>query len=338
MTPSVSTFPFIVGVGRSGTTLLRTMLDAHPDIAVAHESRFVGYMARHPSRYERDGRFDIDRFVSDLLDPGSPVPSRVNAWGLAPDEIRRAVIGTDPPDLAAAIRAVYRRYAAHHGATRYADKTPGYVDSVTEVGRLFPEATFVHLVRDGRDVALSMLEVDFGGVNVPHAAWLWKRRVRAAERAGAVLGPSRYLVVRYEELIQDPEATLHVVCAHLGLPFDGAMLRYVDAPDRITRELVGQEHHRSVQLPVTAGLRAWRTQMAPHDLAQFEHIAGDLLAELGYELATPHSVGHGDELATLVRVSKGRAVAAWRARQRVRRRRTDSPAVSARTVQHSRRH
>lgn len=315
-------FPFIVGVGRSGTTLLRSLLDAHHELAVVHESRFVGWMAQHRSRYENAGSFATDIFLADLLGAKVGMPSRLDTWPMDAATIRSTIADAAPRALAEAVRVLYQGYAASHRKPRYADKTPGYIASMVEIGDLLPEARFVHLVRDGRDVALSMLDVDFGGVNISHAAWLWSRRVRAAQRAGAVLGPSRYQVIRYEELVEEPTRVLSSVCDLLELSFDPAMLRYFEAPDRVVRGLGSQGHHDHLQLPLTTGLRDWRTQMRPAEVRRFESVAGDVLVELGYErdsdaVAPDTRAG----VVSRVMIAEGRAVAAWRARRRVRRRR-----------------
>ncbi|MGH9186632.1 MAG: sulfotransferase family protein, partial [Acidimicrobiales bacterium] len=278
--------PFIVGVGRSGTTLLRSILDAHSELAVVHESRFVAWMARHRGRYEGGSGFDEARFLADLLDEGSPCPSRLHSWDVAPGVVRAAVSAGRPADLAAAIRLVFRSYAGAQGKPRYGDKTPGYVRFLPAVGALLPEARFVHLVRDGRDVALSMLDVDFGGVNVAHAAWMWASRLQAAETAGRGLGPNRYLRVRYEDLVDAPEAEMGRICDFLTLEAEPAMLRHHERSDVVARDLGTQPHHDHARLPVTAGLRDWRAQMRPADVVSFETVAGPLLTELGYEVTS----------------------------------------------------
>lgn len=308
-------FPFVIGVGRSGTTLLRSILDAHRDLAVVHESRFVGWMAQNRGRYERNGSFSTQQFLADLLDKNPAMPSRLDAWGMSAPAIRAAVEGAAPRDLAEAVRVLYASYAARHGKSRYADKTPGYIACTAELARLFPEARFIHLVRDGRDVALSMLDVDFGGVNIPHAAWLWSRRVRAAQRAGHLLGPDRYLLVRYEDLLAEPARVLAEICDAIDLPFDPVMLQYFETPDRVAEGLGSQQHHDHLQLPLTVGLRDWRTQMPPAEVQRFESVAGDLLVELGYESA--FAVGR-PAAVTRVRIAYGRAVAAYRAKRRSR--------------------
>jgi len=239
-------FPFVVGCSRSGTTLLRALLDAHPLLAVPPESHFA-VLPR--LRLRRDPWFRL--------------------WDI------------DPPDLrglgvADAVRAVFAAYAAAHGKPRYADKTPHYVSHLPLLADRFPEARFVHVVRDGRDVALSLLEVPWGPDDLEGAALHWRRRVLEGRAAG--LGPARYRELRYEALVADPERELRGLAAWLELPYDPAMLD----PARRPVAMPYPEHHHRVALAPTPGLRDWRREMSAADAARFQAVAGDALAELGY--------------------------------------------------------
>ncbi|MDQ4133851.1 MAG: sulfotransferase, partial [Actinomycetota bacterium] len=251
MTAPLPAFPFVVGVGRSGTTLLRSILNAHPDLAVVNESRFVVWMADHEVRYNGT-RFDTDRFLFDLLD-NRRVPSRLDGWDISAETIRSRVTEAEPLDLAEALRVVYRLYAEQHGKRRYGDKTPRFVQHVDVVAGLFPEARIVHLVRDGRDVALAVGEVDFGAANLVHAAHRWARRVERAERAGRQLGPSRYRTVRYEDLTAAPDRVTEDLCRFFELEYRPEMLRFFESPDEVFAGLRDQAHHENLRRPVTKG-------------------------------------------------------------------------------------
>jgi hypothetical protein len=181
---------------------------------------------------------------------------------------------------------VYACYAAHAGKPRYCDKTPGYVLHLDTLDSLFLEARFVHLVRDGRDVALSLREIDeWGPSKVAGAAKYWVEHVQAGRDRAARLGRERYLEVRYEDLVAEPETTLRSVCAFMDLPFDPCMLSYYERADEVMAAIALPQHHERIRKPPTRDLRSWRTEMAPDDVATFEAIAGPLLHELGYELA-----------------------------------------------------
>jgi Sulfotransferase family len=266
----------VLGVRRSGTTLLRVMLDRNPELAVPDESYFVPTLARR-----HRGAIDVASFVDDLR----RLPTLVE-WRLSPD----AVAGRLRPGMTSgeAIAAVFDTYAADRGKSRWGDKTPLYMQYLRVLERLFPSAQFVHLIRDGRDAALSFLSVPEGimteGWGHPRDAagfaCQWATEVRAARELGTRLGPGRYLEVRYEALVADPEGGLRRICSFAGLDYDVAMLGYVGET-----ESGRKEHQQRLNEPPRVGVRNWRTEMSPGDVAAFESVAGDLLDELGYQVA-----------------------------------------------------
>ena len=272
-------FPFFVGSGRSGTTLLRAIFDSHPQLAIPDEVSFVIRFARphHAVRYGWPGRFDPDACLALIFDNAA-----FQRWGLPADDVRAAVYADNPADFPGLVRCLYRLWSAREGKPRYADKTPNHVLYISRLARMFPEARFVHIIRDGRDVALSYLNVEWGPNNVEDAALEWRRRVTRGRRAGQRLGPRRYREIRYEELVEEPERTVRQLCAFLGLAWDDGLLRYYERAGEVIRTTRFPAAHQSLLLPPTPGLRDWRRQMAPVDLVQFEAIAGGLLEELGY--------------------------------------------------------
>lgn len=269
---------FIVGCGRSGTTLLRTILNRHAEIDLSHECRFVPFMARHRSRYE-GASFQVDRFVHDLYTlPTSR--SRFGTWGLEQDTVRSALADAKPQGLAEAIRTVYG-LRAHNGSRVWGDKAPGLTPHMRCLAQVFPGARFIHIVRDGRDVASAYLSAPFGPRTVAQAAALWRSQVCSARRAGNELGPERFTEVRYEDLIASPEPEVARLCAFLDVSMDPGMLGGPGAPEP-DGDLVGQTHHRSTAQPIQQGLRDWRTELGPDAIGGFEVIAGPVLESFGY--------------------------------------------------------
>jgi hypothetical protein len=271
-------FPFVVGRGRSGTTLVRAILDSHPDMAVPDETHLIVRLGRRRQRYERASGFDVDTFMDDL--------GRRRGFDCfeLDEPVVRADLRADPPgSYPDAIRRVFALYAASRGKRRYADKTPIHVLNVPYLADLFPEARFVHVIRDGREVALSYLDVAWGPTSVADAALEWRRAVLSGRRAGSRLGPSRYLEVRYERLVDDTEATVRGLCDFLDLAFDPVMLRYHERADEVAGKMGMPDARQALYRPLTRGLRDWRTQIPVSDVALFEALAGDVLDELGYE-------------------------------------------------------
>jgi len=287
----------ILGVRRSGTTLLRVMLDRHSQLAVPDESYFVPQLADRHLR-----RIDPDNFVDDLrrLDT-------LAEWNVPLDKVRARLRAGMP--VGEAIATVYAVYAEEQGKTRWGDKTPMYMQNLRLLERLFPDARFVHLIRDGRDAALSFLAMPRGIVT---ETWMhprtpadfaaqWRMEVGAARRLGGRVGP-RYLEVRYEDLVADVEAVLRRICEFAGLDYEPAMANYAGNVD-----VSAKPHQQRLMQPPTKGVRDWRTQMRPDDVALFEHVAGDMLRELGYETS------HAPDVAGRVKLaSYGARALAWR--------------------------
>jgi len=270
----------VLGVRRSGTTLLRVMLDRNPSLAVPDESYFVPQLARR-----HRGSVDPAAFLDDLR----RLPTLVE-WGLSADAVARRL----RPGMrtGAAIAAVFEAYAGERGKARWGDKTPLYMQYLPLLERLFPRALYVHLIRDGRDAATSFLEVPEG---IMTAGWghprdaagfaaQWATEVRAGRALGARAGAARYLELRYEALVAAPGAELRRVCAFAGLEYDDGMLGYVGRTDSARKD-----HQKRLDEPPRVGVRDWRTEMPPAEIAAFEATAGDLLHELGYEVSTPGS-------------------------------------------------
>lgn len=288
---------FVLGVSRSGTTLLRVILDRSSGIAIPDESFFVPLLARR-----HRGTVYPERFLDDL----GRMPT-LEAWGLAPDDVAtrlRPGMKTGP-----AIAAIFESIAAKEGKPRWGDKTPMYMRHLPLLERLFPAAQYIHLIRDGRDAALSFLRMPEGTFTRTWAhpetaaefACLWRTEVAAARELGRNAGPSRYLEVRYEELVAEPGAVVAAICEFARIPFEPAMLEYAGAVD-----VSEKPHQQRLRQPPTTGVRDWRSQMSVEEARAFEEIAGELLSELGYQLLDPPARALGVRAAI--------ALAAYRAK------------------------
>lgn len=283
--------PFIVGAPRSGTTLLRLMLDAHPDLAIPPETHFF------PS---------VPRAVEGAAQPLEAFRRAVEEsprWGdfrLDAGELDVRLEAIDGFDLSEALRTVYRLYAERFGKPRWGDKTPAHLQQMRAIAAVLPEARFVHIVRDGRDVACSIVERPWGPASIDAAADWWRGQILRA-RADAPALPG-YLEIRYEDLVARPEPTLQAVCDLVELPYDPVMLDYHHNAERrmaeIDRDLLDpagrillraferQAMHRLTTEPPRTDTSRWRAQMSAQEVAHFEEVTGDLLAELGYPVVS----------------------------------------------------
>jgi hypothetical protein len=281
--------PFVVGVTRSGTTLLRLMLDAHPELTIPPETHFVPKVIRRAADDDPQPKRIHRAFVE---------TRRWGDFGLDEAELLRRLKRLDPLDPTSAVRCFYDFYAESQDKPRWGDKTPGYQVKMRRIKRALPEARFIHVIRDGRDVVLSQWRKAENPTPIEDAAKRWKQRVSLSRKLGSKMGDG-YTELRYEDLIANPEASLRRLCDFVELDFDSAVLQHHErATERLeeiakdlpgsgsTRELSAEERMKAHELAVrpltTERLEVWRRDMSSADVALFETIAGDTLAELGY--------------------------------------------------------
>jgi hypothetical protein len=267
---------FIVGCDRSGTTMLRLILDGSPDVAIPTESMIlVDFAGRAGDALASDEEFD--RLAGAVWRH-----PKVREWGLpGGPPLRQGRTGPDA--YRAALEAPFLAYAALHGKPRWADKTPYYVGELDRVKRVFPEARIVNLVRDGRDVALSLLRVPFGPGNVWAAARQWRAAIDAGDTASARYGED-VLTIRYEDLVSDPEPVVRRVCEFCEIAYEPGMLAIEDAA--AGRLAAGQEGWFT-ELYAGIGTRSvgkWRTGMTRSQQAVFAAGASEALRRHGYEV------------------------------------------------------
>jgi hypothetical protein len=262
---------FIVGSARSGTTLLRLMLNAHREVAVPPESRFITELWR--------GADEIS--VHDYLS-GLARHKRFQAWDLPIEAVANELQGDGVVPYSSAVDATFRAWARVQGKTRWGDKTPRYIEDIPLLSGLFPDARFIHLVRDGRNVALSYADVPFGPKTIEKAARLWGTRVTKGLHDGRALGRGHYLEVRYEDLVEDAEGEAKDICDFIDLEFDPEMLDYTERARAAVLPRAALFNPRVMEKP-TSSVRDWHERMPPAQVEVFEAIAGDVLSELGYE-------------------------------------------------------
>ena len=282
--PSNAPF-FIVGAHRAGTTLLRYMLASSPRIYIPPESDFIPrYFLRRP---HTPITVDQAQSIIDALFGEFRYRMVPREWQGAKPEVRALLGGAGAATPRAFLEAFYNAYASQYGAARWADKSPGYACYMDLLGAIFPEAKFVHIIRDGRDAAMSMAE-KWGPhewhVDLYWSSVQWVRRVRAARASGARLGPNRYFELRYEQLVAEPDPLLRDICAFLDEPYHPAMARPQELAQQ-TIEASNGFHSRIREAPNTQRIARWRREMSPFDLHLTQRIAGPLLAELGFDLA-----------------------------------------------------
>lgn len=289
--------PFVTGIARSGTTLLRLMLDAHPEMAIPPETHFATKVinAFHLMREDNVSREEM-RARGAAIIVGHP---RWGDFGLDAHEFQRRVDTTAGITARPILRTFYEYYAETQGKPRWGDKSPPYTWKAPKLQVALPEARFINLIRDGRDVALSLGGVSWGPADIAESADKWVKELTLARHRANRLRRGTYLEVRYEDLVTDPEPVLRQVAEFVQLPWSDAMMNYHEGAEKrmaqVVRELKPQggglitaeervrQHELVSKPPSSQRAGRWRTDMSEEDRQAFEAIAGDLLRDLGYE-------------------------------------------------------
>jgi hypothetical protein len=283
-------FVFLFGCPRSGTSLLNRMVAAHPQIAMAKRMPKLVQKFEDRDGLTADGMV-APEFIHALLERG-----RFGRTRLTPnmrqdlDSLLNSRRGVSYPDL---ISRIFDRVAEDRGKPLAGTKTNKLVPSIRTAHQLWPDAKFVHIIRDGRDLCLSAIQWRRAPTLAEHyatwnqdavstAALWWEWNVRMVCEAGSSLASGSYYEIRYESFVAHPADECAALCDFLGVPFDEAMLRFNEGKER-TEPGLSAKH---AWLPPTPGLRDWRTQMRAEDIERFEAVAGDLLSELGYDRGT----------------------------------------------------
>ena len=275
---------FIGACPRSGTTLLRAMLDNHPELAMPHETDFV-----RPLWWQR-ARF------GDLEDPANR--RRVAEWIFTEKRHRSARllegrmtraeairrVAAAPPTVGSIVQACLQLRADADGKPRWGDKRPSYSGFVGELFAMFPDAQYINLVRDPRGAVASQLGMkwDAPEVAVAAATARWEAAVHRTDHFARRLRPDQFLDVRYEDLVSDPHAVLERICAFAGLPAGDAIETMVIA-DR--RGRFGPAHRRLAEPVNAVSVERWRERLDPRQVKLVEAATAPLLDRFGYRAA-----------------------------------------------------
>lgn len=294
---------FVGACPRSGTTLLRTMLNAHPGLAVPLESRFMLEVWEQRAMFgnlaEPEKRVAFARWLT-------------SRTGIGLDRITTdraelaARIETAGPSLGSLLGACFEYYAEKQGKSRWGDKRPMYAQHMRTVFALFPDAQFVHIVRDPRASIASMRKLGWFNGDIVHATDLWKRAIRQVEASRARLAPDQFIEIGYESLVTDAPTVLKQLTDFAGLDQAGleSMLAYHESADLPRSE----RYHPLVASPLTsAAVRSWQETFDPGELAFVEKALEPEMLRHGYEPVAGQSQAREDLQQALRRRERHRA-------------------------------
>jgi hypothetical protein len=279
---------FAGGCPRSGTTMLRTMMHSHPDLAIPRETRFILEAVKRRADWgDLRDEGNRKRMIAWLIDDRTAQFRRLR---VPPDEARARLMAA-PPTLGSILGTALALYAEVHGARRWGDKRPGYIHELPLIFALFADVQFVNMVRDPRAVVASMrklgwLEAWYDGT-VAAGLDRWIRSIRAGQRAATFYRQDQFLELRYESLVAEPEANLTALCRFAGLDPAGArqMLSFHEQASEIPSKFQ-EKFHPMLSRPVTASATpGWRSQLTDGEIAFIERRSASEMATYGYEPA-----------------------------------------------------
>jgi len=273
---------FIIGIGRSGTSLLQNMLNAHSEICFLPENSFL-------RRYHASGAFAdyVSGNCVDVLADELSVDATFSRLGLSVDDIKSLV---GDPGAASGDRFFQRvmiDYTSSKGTCRYiGDKDPRLIEFLPMLAASFPGAWVIHIYRDPRDVVLSKIKAEWSK-DRPFLANLFAGRVQwsLVRRTGKRLFGDRFHELAYEDLISGPQDVLEHICDLLGLPFEPAML----SPPRGGKVLVADDEmpwkKKSLEPILKHNTGKWRRDLSPYRIVLTEAVCGPMMKDVGYSPA-----------------------------------------------------
>jgi hypothetical protein len=276
---------FIVGAPRSGTTLLQYILRSHPNISLpTGESHFFIPLYRNASLYGDLNLVENIKKVLSAMYQQSAEFLDTDLHGIKFDinQLSHDFHREGRNSITSIIAGLFEKNASGEGKQRWGDKTPYYVLHMQTILQMFPGAQFIHIIRDGRDCALSLLERkhDFGVYNLFFAAKYWEMYVEIGRNIGGKLPKDVYLEVKYEDLLSNPESVMQGVCTFLNEPYSDQLINY--------KKSGGAGKTPLLQAPIqNNNQNKWAQKMSSRQIRLFEGAVGKSLEQCGYPLQTP---------------------------------------------------
>lgn len=279
-----------MGCPRSGTTMLQLMLHAHPRIAVPPENRFMlpAYSKRRLLGDLREPE-NKRKLAAQIIGGKGKASTQFKDLGLDPGEITDAIVAA-PPTVGSALGTVFRAYAARFDKPRWGDKRPAYHHYLPFLRRMFPDAQFVQVVRDGRACVASLKRMPWWEYDMYTAVAEWAVAFDNCQRFAKRLPADSFHQIKYEELVTDPAGELKRLCAFLGEDYDDAMAQ----PKQVAKVAVPKHktwHVATADDVSTDQVEKWKEQLEPWEISLCETALGRRLRSYGYQLSDAPRAG-----------------------------------------------
>ncbi|MFH1618495.1 MAG: sulfotransferase [bacterium] len=275
---------FIIGTERSGSNLLRLILNSHPDIYIPHPPHLMKSMGPVEHLY---GDLNNDRHFRRLIDDAAKlIELHFFPWEIAPDR-KDAFEHAAARNLYCVKAAFYEQYRRFKGAKRWGCKSTFMVHYADAARKYSPGAKFIHLVRDGRDVAVSAKDSVFNHFHPYYVARLWSLQQKISVGLSKKLEKNEFMTIRYEDLLSDPEQTVKAVCAFLDENYSTDMLRYFEKKESLQLAGCSRSWDNCSKPILKNNPGKYRKKLSAGDIRIFEKIAFAELEHFGYKPDNP---------------------------------------------------
>jgi len=207
---------------------------------------------------------------------------RWKEWGIAESRLWDRLAPLHEPLLSDLIDAVFRLSSERSGAHRWGDKTPEYIRHIDRLHKVFPEAKFIHIIRDGRDVSLSLTRYEYRDGVFSENAKYWAEWVAAGIESGRTLPKSLYLEIAYEDVVLRTEQALKKVCQFLDVPYSPTMPKFYKHVEKNLAYWELGHHYKTLRPPSCEEVHKWRREMGMLDLVVFEAVAGRTMDKVNH--------------------------------------------------------
>jgi len=278
-------FFFIIGRPRSGTTLLQTLMDAHPNVIIPPESAVIKECYE---RFKSVDHWDDERLI-ELINFLFDI-RKFNVWNINKDTLAKTLLqNSGKYNFGTIIRIIYCQYQSSYIKTVvqvFGDKNPRYSKYPLEFKKIFPEAKFIHVVRDYRDHILSMKRVKLLNGNLPLISFLWRKSQKDIFNLIKSY-PEHVLSLKYEDFVENPHKYLLQICDFLEIDFERTVLDYREQKDEITKKdllKTNESFHGNLFKPITSeNVEKWKSKMNVKDIKRADYYVGKYAELSGYK-------------------------------------------------------
>ena len=278
-------FFFIIGRSRSGTTLLMSMFDAHPNVIIPFECHYILLLHRKYGSLKYWTNSDLLSFIDDLYNTGW----RIKAWNIDKEKLKKEILSCEGEvDYQTICKIVHSNYISVFDKQEIkiiGDKNPKYAVKLKKLMKLFPEAKYVHIIRDYRDHLVSMLKMDFLDSIIPQILFHWKYSAKLTYSLMKKY-PDKFYSIKYEELATNPIETFNNICQFLGLEFNQSSLDFYKKEVEIKKSInaeIFNKYQTSLFNPIDASrINTWHDKINDETIRLADAIVGKIADRYGY--------------------------------------------------------